>query len=471
MYVGGLNMLYQNNDFYDFPAGRAISMRGHVGQTEGSTPAHRVINNTFGPDTNVGPIHHGLLGYYRASGTTGAKAIYIDNNVFLNDDDRAMSQNRDMYNPGGTIYFRNNRCVSEDGVIKSNPAWYGNIVQSGNTFNLSPGDFNLQDYGSQDYRITENSTILIDNGLTTYAPSDDYEANARDSQPDIGAYEYLGDIPVMPGGPAIPVNITLANCTLFPGSGGEGSGAECDLCPEVSAGSGNILCESYSNGTGFFCSYPAWTEAGDGVNEDHTPGGTYGCTDSDNENLLVSYDHDSNPDATAVATISSNDDVYARFNFRVADADLDDGDYFAIYAMHLTATTCTESSISKSAMLMRLYNNSGTLQIASRHRKADGTYLNSQDGTPLTVTVGTWYTAQVTWESGTAAKVVWSELDGSNEETVVDSSDVYSTNVNCVWLPATNSHFNYLDDAGDTLDLEIDRVKIDNSSMPAGCSL
>jgi hypothetical protein len=243
---------------------------------------------------------------------------------------------------------------------------------------------------------------------------------------------------------------------------------ECTACPAAN-GEGNILCESYY-GVGYSCSSPAWSEDGSsGIDEDNATGGTYGCTDADSENVECSYAYSTDSDSVAVATISANANIYARFNFRVASHDIDAGDYIGLFALS-TEGGCSGSGISGYAVVARIYNNSGTLIMTTRYRDSGGTYDTANGSN--TITVGTWYTMQVTWLSGSQVKIVWSELDGSNSETLIDdSSDIHTQSPTCVWAPAAESYFNINENAGDVIVYEIDRLKVDSGSMPAGCSL
>jgi hypothetical protein len=210
IYLKGLNNRVENCDFYGFDGGWAISIRG-TDLSNDSDPV--IINNTFGPSTNA--VSKGILSAYKnPSSTYPSDDIYVYNNIFFNDPngDRAIHQTENIL---GTIYFRWNKCVPQYSVIKSNEKWTGNHVETilvneqhvqTNTFNLSSGDFNLEDYGSADYRITNDSAILINQGKDTYgtitAPTDDFLSETRTGLPDIGAYEYVG---------SAPADITISN--------------------------------------------------------------------------------------------------------------------------------------------------------------------------------------------------------------------------------------------------------------------
>jgi hypothetical protein len=57
-----------------------------------------------------------------------------------------------------------------------------------------PSSYKLKDWENHDFRPTASSSLIIDQGLATNAPSVDYDGKPRPQGGghDIGAYEYDG---------------------------------------------------------------------------------------------------------------------------------------------------------------------------------------------------------------------------------------------------------------------------------------
>ena len=192
LYAQGKGWLIKNNIFYNAPSGWALKLDGHDGAT--SEPTHKVINNTFAHDTNVGVDAEGHIVIVLSHGDYPSSDLVIQNNIFYNPPGSSAIYVRYYIDLAGSI-FRNN-------VTSSSDLWgrYGgsphpsNPTESDNTTGLSLSSFNLTDPENNDFTLTSSAAYLIDNGIAIDAPDYDYAGTSRPYGDgyDIGAYEFTG---------------------------------------------------------------------------------------------------------------------------------------------------------------------------------------------------------------------------------------------------------------------------------------
>ena len=179
IYASGFNWVIQNNIIYNSLFGSNLKLSGNSLGISGCS--HLVTNNIFAHApaySNPGHISY-------VEKPSGQYTI-IQNNIAYNPAEGCFIDARFIVLNSLDV-FRNN-VVSGD-LLRY---WYssGTSTQSNNTLNLSMSDFELTDPENNDFTLTSSSTYLIDKGIDTDTPSHDFLGNLRDSQPDIGAYEY-----------------------------------------------------------------------------------------------------------------------------------------------------------------------------------------------------------------------------------------------------------------------------------------
>ncbi len=223
-----MNSIMYNNSYY------SLSVRGHyplnekfdyyhpennIPITERQNPfldkndwTHLIVNNTFGSCLNAteGGSTHLVIFYNKPPEDPDGQGedvyfppqnILIANNVFFDNGsihkkpinifaERGINTG-EIWSVNG-VYVLNNvtpqskLIIQEDYTIES-------IDQSTN--NINAGNLNFVDKENHDYRLTAESTDLVDKGTTEpYFPNNDHGRCLRDIHPDVGAWEYY-DVP------------------------------------------------------------------------------------------------------------------------------------------------------------------------------------------------------------------------------------------------------------------------------------
>ncbi|MHA2101344.1 MAG: choice-of-anchor Q domain-containing protein, partial [Candidatus Kariarchaeaceae archaeon] len=161
-----------------------------------------IINNLFYGNNHGWDMHH-----------AGGNRVNVINNVFIHsnpekdgsvviwkDNYNVLLQNNIFYNPinaatfcfnpgSSTVQFKNN-LIYPGGTDISIYCEDISFSHSGTIFG-DPKFINLLD---NDFHLQEGSPA-INAGLSSDTPDYDFDGNLRDSQPDIGAYEYVGVVP------------------------------------------------------------------------------------------------------------------------------------------------------------------------------------------------------------------------------------------------------------------------------------
>jgi hypothetical protein len=191
---GAGNLTVQNSIFYsDFKSGWAIVGFGKYG----SATNNKIINNTFYVNN---PEREGIT--TNGSGSSPSELI-ISNNIIHSPNGWCISHKGSNLSQ---VQVKNNICYNSPALAESGacsqPGWTctGNIMGEDPKFvNLSARDFHLQ-----------STSPAINKGISTNAPSKDFDGNSRPqgSGFDIGAYEYEG-IPPDTTSPAAPQGLTV----------------------------------------------------------------------------------------------------------------------------------------------------------------------------------------------------------------------------------------------------------------------
>ena len=203
VYAQGKNWLIKNNIFYNAYSGWVLKLDGHDGET--SDPTHKVINNTFAFDTNVGVKANGHIVIIRSHGRHKAHDVLIQNNIFYNPPGKVAIYVRYYTNLNGSI-FRNNVTSTSDLWCRYGGDPHISIpTESNNTTGLPLADFGMTDPENNDFTLKASASYLINRGIATFAPDKDYTGIARPQagEYDIGAYGYI------PQGQLLPSSRTL----------------------------------------------------------------------------------------------------------------------------------------------------------------------------------------------------------------------------------------------------------------------
>jgi hypothetical protein len=190
LYLRGLYHTVSNNIFIDTPGGWYITMRGNQ-LSESGRPAFVIVNNVFDDVTNKDDIPKEPIGIGLNSGDTPAKIVVIDNNIFGYSSSKKKSNNTVQVGVSvKKVYFRNNVCA-ERGVFNTSKS-FTKYVSDNSMGNTPSSDYHVEDWHNNDFRPTGSSSLLLDKGLSTNAPSVDYNGMARPEGGghDIGAFEY-----------------------------------------------------------------------------------------------------------------------------------------------------------------------------------------------------------------------------------------------------------------------------------------
>jgi hypothetical protein len=227
----------------------------------------------------------------------------------------------------------------------------------------------------------------------------------------------------------------------------------CSACPSDSDG-GDLLCEDFE-GTGNLCTL---TENNDSnvLDDDYSHGGTYDCDDKGSQ-ALRAYDADFQfNDTYMLKGFTSNANVYARTDFRFVQTDMAASEGVTFFALNGPTNI---------PVRIYLYNNAGTWILRSNHY--NGVDYTNTNGTTA-ITLGTWYTMTVLWESGSELRISLGEIGGPlNEE--IDPATIGTNNVNTVYFGIMGSWTTGLE-SGEYIEIEYDNVKVDDDTMPGPCN-
>jgi hypothetical protein len=193
LYLRGLYHVISNNIFIDAPAGWYIDCRGND-LSESGRPSHIIVNNVFHNVTNCDNRAKEAIDIGLNKGDTPAKVIVIDNNIFGYSSTCVDTSYTVFVGVNAEkVYFRNN-VSAEQGALRIKSRRPVKTVISNNSMGKDPSSYKLKDWDNHDFRPTSSSSLIIDRGLATNAPSIDYNGTARPQGggPDIGAYEYDG---------------------------------------------------------------------------------------------------------------------------------------------------------------------------------------------------------------------------------------------------------------------------------------
>jgi hypothetical protein len=182
-----------NNIFIDAPAGWYIDCRGNT-LNESGRPSHIVVNNVFHDVTNCDDRAKEAIDIGINRGDTPAKVVVIDNNIFGYSSTCVDSTYTVLVGANvEKVYFRNN-VSAEKGSLRVKSRRPVETVISNNKLDIDPSSYKLKDWKNHDFRPTASSSLIIDQGLATNAPSVDYDGKPRPQGGghDIGAYEYDG---------------------------------------------------------------------------------------------------------------------------------------------------------------------------------------------------------------------------------------------------------------------------------------
>jgi hypothetical protein len=176
---GWIDSQIYNNTFYDLGNSWAILFQGNTaGLKYFDEAALEYCDNNEGECSECGEDYCKIK--------HDPRNIQIRNNIFLNQTMMASVDNASTnisfsnniyWNNGSQMVFR------EDGELRYS---LEDFTHESNSYGEPPG---LTDAGKGEFTLTENS-VAIDHGYALLAPPTDYAGDPRDSNPDIGAYEY-----------------------------------------------------------------------------------------------------------------------------------------------------------------------------------------------------------------------------------------------------------------------------------------
>jgi hypothetical protein len=180
------NLVIKNNIFYNSFHGWALHFFG------GAANGVDVFNNTFAFQ-NIGRPNHVIISQRVANGRFYNNISYNAGCSFVYFDDRGFTlsvslQNNLVY---GAVLYQNNQtmCTSGTGTVPG-------VTASGNMGNTDPKFVNV---AGNDFHL-QASSLAIDAGITISAVTADYDGMARlpGAASDIGAFEFQGNIPLLP---------------------------------------------------------------------------------------------------------------------------------------------------------------------------------------------------------------------------------------------------------------------------------
>jgi hypothetical protein len=187
---GWIDSQVYNNTFYDLGNSWAILLQGNTaGLKYFDETALEYCDNNEGECSECGEDYCKIK--------HDPRNIQIRNNIFLNQTRMASVDNASAnisfsnniyWNDGSQMVFR------EDGELLYS---LEDFTHESNSYAEPPG---LTDAAKGEFTLTENS-VAIDHGYALLAPATDYAGNSRDSNPDIGAYEYQNPNPAPPDAP------------------------------------------------------------------------------------------------------------------------------------------------------------------------------------------------------------------------------------------------------------------------------
>jgi hypothetical protein len=191
LYLRGLYHKISNNIFVDAPAGWYVTARGND-LNESGKPSHTIVNNVFHDVTNCDDRPKEAIDIGLNTGDKPAKVVVIDNNIFGYSSTCVDSSNTVFVGVDAEkVYFRNN-VSAEKGALRIKKGYPVKTVTSNNSMGNDPSSYNLKSWDGHDFRPTASSSLILNLGLSTNAPSVDFNGVARPQGGghDIGAFEY-----------------------------------------------------------------------------------------------------------------------------------------------------------------------------------------------------------------------------------------------------------------------------------------
>ena len=130
--------------------------------------------------------------------------------------------------------------------------------------------------------------------------------------------------------------------------------------------------------------------------------------------------------------------------------------------------TLVSNSSAQTATLLIQWDGSD-LRLAARYYTdlAAWEYIT---GTSTAIALNTWYTATIEYESSTDLTVTVDTIGGGSPTTEInDAGNISSRDVRFYYLGAATATARFTE-SGDALEYEIDRVKIDDDTLPSQCA-
>ena len=229
----------------------------------------------------------------------------------------------------------------------------------------------------------------------------------------------------------------------------------CSACPSDSD-SGDMICEDFE-GSGNICT---WTEDIGGTNtgdDDNSHGGTYSCNDRGLVGIKFIYDFDQG-NANFYKAGFSDTTVKAMMDFRIISHTLEDTEGVTMIAF---------SDGSDYSLEVIINYDTDHLELFTRYID-DGASWDSIAGT-TEVVIGTWYTLTAEWVSTASILVKLDSIAGGSPSTeATDTSNIGAQTVTTVHIGVQDAWGRNVE-SGDTASFELDRIKIDDDTLPSQC--
>jgi len=256
----------------------------------------------------------------------------------------------------------------------------------------------------------------------------------------------------------------LGPMMLLSGTSVEEAVDACATCPNVTAGA-DEHCEDFDE-TGVLCTGVTSSIGADNTwDADNTHGGTYACTDKGLYDLQVIWDYDVDSADSwhnyALATPSAH--IFLRVDVMFETFTMDDGDWYDIVTL--------EDSAEEGYVASLLIEKSGENYYLHVKYRNEATASTHQTGSQ-TIALNTWYTVTLEYYSNTPnsiLKVTQSTIGGSPVTTIdISGSILLATSITHVIVGSTSTN-TYNEDADDGGSFELDRLLIDDDTMPTAC--
>lgn len=236
------------------------------------------------------------------------------------------------------------------------------------------------------------------------------------------------------------------------------AGYLCSSCPDGAAG-GDLVCDDFE-GTGYVCDgTPTWAENLDGgvIVEDHSPTGSWTCTNTNDQNLYMEY---VGADHVQVATGRTSSPNYAVFYFKITLESLgNNSETYIGYGRDQDDTLGVY-------ILTFAQDGSGNLYFRIGSRQDDNSYTYKTVGTNYYYTVGEEVRVRIDHDAtaGSGTATYYFRIEGETEQTVSFTEDEVDDNEHLGYVG-----FGYV--YGDTnYTIEVDFLRVDDDTMPTACS-